>query len=648
MDDLEEHPPPQRTIQGPDSGDGHAAARLTPAAPLPVTGERREPPVGAVPRERRPRLPGWARTSRAALVLAVILILGGGLLANTAQTNGGTVRISEVSFPASTGQMMTGLLYVPATATVKTPACGVVTIEGYINTADTMDGFSIEMARRGCVVLDANQTGQGTSTPPSFLDGYGGPDALAYLASLPIVRKGDIGLIGHSMGGWASVIAAASNPTGYRSMVLVSSSVSTPSYEPVPGTPAFPRNVAVVEAVDSEFAGLMWGVPTGSDFPGSKRMQTLFGTASPIQVGHVYGSIAAGTGRVLYLETDIHPGLTFDPAAIQDSVSWMQRTLAGVSTRPASDQIWLWDEIGTFLALIGVVLLLFGVGGELLRTSFFRSVARQRPQNRSLAGLPWWLGALTLALVGPVTFFWFQAYGAHQFPAGAIFPENITTGVMVWAVGGAIIAAILFTAWSYATRTRPREVFVSSGIAEPGSGPVVDWGNIGKSFLLALAAVVAVYIGVFFFEWAWTSDVRIWVFNIRPVDLVHLKAILSYIGPFFVYFLVLSAVLFGQLRPRVNSLGRFIGIYTALLVVGYLGLLAIEYGVAAVTGQVATSSQPLLTIVGFQFVPVFLIAGPVLSYFFWKTGRIFTGAFACAMLITSVIVMNTALQAAPW
>ena len=69
--------------------------------------------------------------------------------------------------------MMTGLLYVPSTATVKTPACGVVTIEGYINSVDTMDGFSIEMARRGCVVLDANQTGQGTSAPPAFADGYG-------------------------------------------------------------------------------------------------------------------------------------------------------------------------------------------------------------------------------------------------------------------------------------------------------------------------------------------------------------------------------------------------------------------------------------------------------------------------------------------
>ncbi|MGO9029698.1 MAG: alpha/beta hydrolase family protein [Acidimicrobiales bacterium] len=653
MDQMSAEEPESPSQSGEDPSSTKPDAPIVAPDSQSSTADKDEEPVpgaagtGAARAERPPKLPGWAKTSRAALALALVLILAGGLLANTAQTNGGTVRITQVSFPTSTGQMMTGLLYVPSTATVTTPACGVLTIEGYINTVDTMDGFSIEMARRGCVVLDANQTGQGTSTPPSFLDEFGGPDALAYLNSLPIVKKGDIGLIGHSMGGWASVLAAYSLPTGYRSVVLVSSSVSTPAVEPIPGTPTFPRNVAVVEAVDSEFSELMWAVPKGSEFPKSPRMQALFGTSQPIVVGHVYGSTAKGTGRVLYLENDMHPGMTFDPGAIEHSVSWMQTTLTGVSSLPASNQIWLWDEIGTFLGLVGVVLLLFGAGGELLRLPSFQSVARRRPENRSLRGFGWWAGALTLVLIGPVTFYWFQAYGQNQFKAGAIFPESITSGVATWAIGGALIALILLAAWQLSTRVRPREAFTSYGITEP-EGPAIDWKNVGKSFLLALSAVAVLFIGVFFFEWAWTSDVRIWVFNIKPLDLTHLKATLSYIVPFLVYFLVLSTVLFGQIRPRVSSLPKFMGIVTALLVVGYVGLLAIEYGVLGATGELATSSQPLLTIVGFQFVPVFIIVGTVLSYFFWKTGRIYTGAFICAMLITSLLVTGTALQAAPW
>ena len=603
--------------------------------------------TGAGDGSHRGVLPRWMKTSRFVLGLGMALVLIGGLVANTAQTNGGNIRITSVSFPTSTGSMMTGLLYVPATATVKTPACGVLAIEGYINSVDTMDAFSIEMARRGCVVLDANQTGQGTSAPPAFADGYGGPDALSYLASLPIVKAGDIGLIGHSMGGWASVIAAATYPKDYRSLVLVSSSVSTPGLEPVPGTATFPRNVAVVEASGSEFASLMWAVPKGTLFPQSTRMQALFGLKSTIAVGHVYGSVAQGTARVLYLESDIHPGMTFDPSAVQHTVGWMQSTLVGVGPLAPTNQIWLWDEIGTFIGLLGVIMLLFGAGGELLKTRYFASVARRRPPNRAMHGLPWWIAALVFVLVGPLTFFRFQEYGQNQFPAGSIFPESITSGVMTWAVGGAIIAAVLFAIWHLTSRAPAREAFASYGIAE-SEGPAVDWPNIWRSFLLALFSVVVLYVGVFFFEWAWTSDVRIWIFNIKPVDLVHLKAILSYIGPLFVYFFVLSTVLFGQLRVRMNSLGKFMAANTALLTIGYVGLLAIEYGVLGATGELATSSQPLLAIVAFQFVPIFLLVGPLLSYFFWKTGRIYTGAFAAALLITSMIVMNTALQAPPW
>lgn len=657
--------------------------------------------------EGRPSLWRRLRSAPGVLVLGVVLLLAGGFVANTAQTAGGTIRITPVSFPGAGGQMLTGLLYVPSTATAKTPAPGVVAIEGYINSADTMDGFSIEMARRGAVVLAANQTGQGGSTAPAFATAFGGPPALAYLQSLPMVRHGDIGLIGHSMGGWASVLAAATNPTGYRSIALISSSVSTPVYEPVPGTPSFPRNVAVIEATNSEFSTLMWAVPKGTEIPRSPRLEKMFGTSSPVVPGRVYGSVANGTGRVLYLDGAIHPGLTFDPTAIKQAVSWMQQTLPGTTSLPASNQIWLWDEIGTFLGYVGVLLLLFGVGGTLLRTRFFSSVAKRLPENRALRGVGWWVSAAVLVLIGPITFFWFQTWGQKQFPAGSTFPESITTGIVVWAVGDALIGAALFVLWHFlGARRRPspalslvgagtgtaalatgaaerdggagspagppspagtpnlpvlgqpdpaprlglgyhRRALAAYGVAE-GEGRVIDWPNVGKSFLLALCSVAAAYVAVFFFQWAWSSDVRLWVVNVKPMTTMYLPVFLSYVWPLFVYFLVVSVVLFGQLRTRVTTLGKFMTIVTALMTVGFVGLIGVEYGASWATGQLATATQPLLAIVAFQFIPVFIIAGTVLSYFFWKTGRIWTGVFISSLFITGMIVTNTALQARPW
>jgi pimeloyl-ACP methyl ester carboxylesterase len=583
------------------------------------------------------------------LVLGILLILVGGLIANTAQTAGGRVKIEPVRFMAQSGIMQTGLLYIPSNATIQHPACGVVTLHGYINSVDTMDGFSIEMARRGCVVLDANLTGQGDSEPP-FLGptdtDYGGYGALAFINTLPIVRTGDVGLIGHSMGGWASVVAADFGPKLYRSVVLVSSSVSTPTYEPVPGTPQFPRNVLVDEAQYSEFATVMWDVPAGKDFPQSKRMRSFFGTTEPTVKGKIYGSVAAGTARELLVQGTIHPGITIDPSAVKHAVQWMQLTLKGVQKMPAGNQIWYWDEIGTLLALLGVGLLFFGAAGELLRLPYFATVARPRPENRSMHGILWWVGAAILVAVGPVTFYWLQDWRTNEQSAGSFWPENVTSGVATWALAGAAIAIILFLLWHFTTRRSKRGTLHTYGITEPDGR--IDGKLIWRSVVLGLTTVVITYLGVYFFEWAWNSDVRFWVFNIKPVDYTRMKVAVDYMWPFLIYFIVLSVVVFGQLRPRMKRLGTFMLAVTVLLTIGYVGFLGVEYGMALATGMIMTSSQPLLTIVGFQFVPVYIIVGTVASYLFWKTGRIYTGVAVLTVLIPAILVASTAVQGAPW
>jgi pimeloyl-ACP methyl ester carboxylesterase len=583
-----------------------------------------------------------SRTPYLVLLVAVILILGGGLIANLAQTAGGQIAVRQVEFAGTNGVMMSGLLYIPNTATSKTPACGVVTIHGYINSHDTMDGFSIEMARRGCVVLAVDQTGHGASDGPAFVNGYGGPDALAYLNSLDIVRKGDIGLIGHSMGGWASVIAAATHPEAYRSLILLSSSTSTPPYEPLPGTPTFPKNVAVIEAVDSEFAQLMWAEPTGSDFPNSPRMQALFGISQPIQVNHVYGSVANGTARVLNLVGTTHPGVTFSNEAIGDAVSWMQQTLIGVSPLAPSDQIWIWDEIGTLLALIGVVLLLFPVGALLLRLRFFAELAGELPAAMSATGIGWWVGAVLLMLIAVLTFFPFQTFGNSILPASALFPQTITTGIMVWAVGGGLIGLVLFLVWHLALNRRQGARLVHYGLTDEENR--LEWRKIGKALLYAIAVLAAPYIALGFLSWAFNTDVRIWVFNIKPITPSRFPIILSYVIPFILYFLVLGVILHGQLRSRRLSLGWEIARNAAILAGAFVIFLLVEYIPLLAGGTLFTVTQPLLSIVAYQFVPVYIIIAAISTYFFRKTGRIYAGAFICGIFITAMIVASTATQ----
>ena len=262
-------------------------------------------------------------------------------------------------FKGAKGNTMSALLYVPPNATAQTPAPGILAIHGYINSRETQDGFAIEFARRGYVVLALDQTGHGYSDPPAFANGFGGPDGLAHLRSLEVVDKNNIGLEGHSMGGWAVLAAATAMPNDYKAMVLEGSSTGKPFA--ADGTTSWPRNVALVFAQYEEFSNLMWGVEQARDVTQSPKLWAMFGTQGPVEPGKVYGDIAQGTARVLYTPAITHPAEHISHQAIGYSLDWFAKTLQGGTPRPADDQIWLRKEIGTLIALIGFVALLIGV-----------------------------------------------------------------------------------------------------------------------------------------------------------------------------------------------------------------------------------------------------------------------------------------------
>lgn len=160
-------------------------------------------------------------------LIASLVAIAGLFLASAIQTGDG-VTVSEVHFRGASGAQMRALLFRPRAATSAKPAPAILAVHGYLNSAEMQANFATEYARRGYVVLAPDQRGHGGSDPVAFADGFGGPDALAYLHSLPFVDRRNIGLEGHSMGGWTVLSAAKAMPDGYRSLVLEGSSVGAP------------------------------------------------------------------------------------------------------------------------------------------------------------------------------------------------------------------------------------------------------------------------------------------------------------------------------------------------------------------------------------------------------------------------------------
>ena len=429
-------------------------------------------------------------------VVGVLIIIVGGLIAHFTQTAGG-IKIQDIRFKGAKGNTMSALLYMPPNATREKPAPGILAVHGYINSRETQAGFAIEFARRGYVVLALDQTGHGYSDPPAFANGFGGPDALTYLRGLDFVDKGNIGLEGHSMGGWTILAAATAMPNDYKAMVLEGSSTGRPFA--ADGTPTWPRNVALVFSQYDEFSQLMWGVPRARDAVTSPKLLTFFGTTARAEPGKIYGDIAQGNARVLYAPAITHAADHISHEAIGHSLDWFAKTLQGGTPLPSNDQIWFRKEFGTLVALAGFIVLLLGAFQGLLTLPAFAALAQ--PAATGPAPAPrdrkWWTALLLTAVVPALIYYPVLSLSNTWIKPQSFMPQNITNQIAIWA----LVNALLTLAFLYfAPRRTPR-----TGIVVP-------------SILIALATVAIGYIALWLADLVFKIDFRFWIVALKLMN----------------------------------------------------------------------------------------------------------------------------------
>jgi pimeloyl-ACP methyl ester carboxylesterase len=568
---------------------------------------------------------GKMTSPRRGFLLGWSLILVGASLAHLVQTSGG-ITIEDVRFSTSSGRTLSALLYLPADATQQSRAPGILAVHGYINSREVQSGFAIEYARRGYVVLSLDQTGHGYSDPPAFADGFGGPAALSYLRSLDYVDTGNIGLEGHSMGGWAVLAAAAESPRGYSAMVLEGSSTGPPFA--ADGTPAWPRNVAVVFSLYDEFADLMWGTDRAADVGNSPKLQALFATDTKIEPGRVYGDVAAGSARILFQPPVTHPGDHISRTAIGHSLDWFAKTLEGGRPLPANDQIWPFKELGTLLALIGFVVLVLGTIRLLLHSGYFQPLNVRPPiaphENRTLT---WWLRAVFTAAVPVATFYLFFSWAESWLPPSAWFPQSITNQVMFWALANGVIV-------------------VAAGMLFPVRA-VLSRPPMLSSLLLALITVATGYLAVFLADRFLLIDFRFWFVGMKALSLNQLKMAVIYLLPFTVYFIIILRALHGTMAVRSDSALSNYAANAFLLAGGFLIFLIAQYLSLFFSGSLLTPGAPLNTIVMIQFVPLMLAVSIIATFCYRRTGCYLPGAFVCSLLVTWYVVAGQATQFAP-
>ena len=492
-------------------------------------------------------------------IAGLVLILVGGWLAHLTQTSGG-IKIQDVRFKGAKGNTMSALLYIPPNATAQTPAPGILAVHGYINSRETQDGFAIEFARRGYVVVALDQTGHGYSDPPAFANGFGGPDGLAYLRSLDFVDKNNIGLEGHSMGGWTVLAAATAMPNDYKSMVLEGSSTGKPFA--AEGTTAWPRNVALVFAQYEEFPDLMWGVDRARNVTQSPKLWALFGTSGAVEPGKVYGDLAQGNARVLYTPAITHPDEHISHQAIGHSLDWFAKTLSGGTPRPADDQIWFRKEIGTLIALIGFVALLIGVFDGLLDAPMFSHlrlpevVDGSSPAYVATEGRRWTAAFILTALIPALTYYPALALAGSFVKASPYLPQGITNQIMVWAIINALITLALM-------RLAPKRASRA--------------GIIGPSIVIALATIVVGYAALWMTDLLFKIDFRFWIVALKLMSAKQFLIFLIYLVPVTAFFVIALHVLHRNFSTMAAPRAALYLTNIFALTLGFIVLLLLQY-----------------------------------------------------------------------
>ena len=556
-----------------------------------------------------------------AVVLAWALVLGGAWLAGRVQTSGGTVAVSEVRIPAGQGVTVSALLYRPAAASSARPAPAVMVSHGYINTREMQSPFAIELSRRGYVVLAIDMTGHGYSGGVVGSAGFGGPAALRYLKSLPFVDPDAIGLEGHSMGGGPVMAAALSDPDGYRAIVLEG---SAPGLLGAPA-PARPRNVAVVFGQYDEFAGLMWGVPKGSQVSGSKKLQVLFETSAPVEERRLYGSIADGTARWLTNPPVTHPWEHFSSAGVGDAVDWLQRVIPPPAPRPPADQVWIWKEVGTLVAFVGFGWLVLATFDMALTTPPLRALARPAEPAAERRDRRWWLGLALTAALPAITYLPLMKVGQLFFPMPGL-AQWVHNQLLVWALGTAAITVLL----GFVMRTR-----------------VAFTNRWALSVFAAVLSVAAGYVALVVADALFKVDFRFWVVGLKPLSPERAAQLPAYLLLWTVFFLLAMRAFCARIPVRGESWLAALGWAKAAMAGGFLALVAWQYGVLFRTGLLATPTEPLNVVIAIQFVPLLAFVGVVGAWTYRRTNSYVPGALICALFISWYVTAGTANHWAP-
>lgn len=571
------------------------------------------------------------------------------------QTSWGDVTIKRLTLTSKNGTTVSSLIYIPENATDETPAPVALILHGRSNHAHSNDTWSMELARRGYVVLSPDLQGGGESDP-SIDRGIQAVTVAEYANSLSYVEKDALNLIGYSAGTATVLETYKAMPEQINSICevfgpfmmqmaggidnvdtnfcLIKSTADQYDYH-------FIGDPAACTAFVTEMSGLNEVVP-GQDYD---RGGHLFRYAEFGGTLHQTGNISGATIREI---------LSFESAVNEEPVA-----------REIGDTAWLPQQLFSGIACIAMMFLLAAIVNLLMQNPFFASAANPVPVKEPRKGAKAWALDILFSVVIPALIFvHVSAYVIKWTGMGTVWSKWITSanlnGIMGWLL---VIAAIGIVRMVIAANKRKAAgnpmTLADYALGGPGETRI-DWSKPAKGLLMGIICVTFVFVWLGLMEGFLGINYQVWNLS------TYLKICPMRIVRAIPYVLIIFTVMFiGNMNQRVlvstgderKDMWISVAVNTVLTASALFILLLLQYGGSMLIGTGQTII-PQIDIYGtgqntssgaldFAFGYCYMMGGTtgVVTYLYRKYGNIWVGVIPAALFAGLVTLSGFTLIA---
>ena len=259
-----------------------------------------------------------------------------------------------------------------------------------------------------------------------------------------------------------------------------------------------------------------------------------------------------------------------------------------------------------------------------------------KPQRRFVTGIVLHVLLCTI-LIFPLMM------GGYLLLISKWLPQDTTGGIGLWALGCGLVGLLTLRIGSGKFKGRCMEW-----------GVKISWRIFWKTLLLAVAVVCGAYVLLFFADYVFQTDFRIWSFDLRVFSATKIWVALKYLPFFLAYFIINSIMVsrntFANWSERKQVwMSVLLNVLTPalFLVISFLPLLFNSYtfwGILLKGDSLLASAGALVPILMIPFLPILGIAGYLNIKLYRLTGNVWMGALLNALLVTMITVANTSFS----